>query len=72
MAYSKIQPQIVITTFVAKISEKNFTTIHTILEQFTRKSKVFVSGSQLRQFETHISGAIQHLLSIDQLNSELK
>lgn len=69
LAFTEIQPQFVITTFVAKISEKNFEIVHNILEGFSRKSKVIISGSQLSRMEFPISDSIQQISSLDQLES---
>lgn len=68
-AYTQIQPQLVVTTFVAKISEKNFETVHTVLEGFSKKSKVIISGSQLSRIQFPISDSIQQISSLDELNS---
>ncbi len=71
-AYNQLKPQVVITTFVARISEKNFEKIHSILQTFTKNSQVLISGSQLQHLEYNISSSLLHIKSITQLLELLK
>ncbi|MFT5778616.1 MAG: DNA-binding transcriptional MerR regulator, partial [Crocinitomicaceae bacterium] len=42
-AFTQINPQLVVSTFTAKISEKNFKKIETVLLEMSKKSQVIVS-----------------------------
>lgn len=66
-AYSQIKPQIVVSTFTAKISDKNFDQVLSILENMSEKSQVFVSGSQLSDYKPSFGKNIMYLKSIKQL-----
>ena len=71
VAYAHLKPQLVVTTFVARISEKNFDKIHKVLHSFSTKSQVIVSGNQLNHFEHKLSKSLLHIKSIDQLKTLL-
>lgn len=66
-AHSQIKPQIVVSTFTAKISDKNFTKAFSVLESMSKSSQVIVSGSQLTKDKPAFSKSILHIKSIDQL-----
>jgi MerR family transcriptional regulator, light-induced transcriptional regulator len=71
MAFSQIKPQIVITTFTAKISEKNFSKAEKILMKLSKKSQVVVSGSQLNHINHKLSKDLLHIQYISQLRTLL-
>jgi len=70
--FSQIQPQIVVSTFTAKISQKGFEKVETVLKEMSKKSQVIVSGNQLNKLEANLSKNIQHINSISQLKSLLE
>jgi len=72
VAYNQLKPKVVITTFVARISEKNFEKIHDVLHDFSKKSQVLISGNQLNHLNYNISSALLHIKAIDQLMEILK
>ncbi|MEJ6616850.1 MAG: MerR family transcriptional regulator [Crocinitomicaceae bacterium] len=72
VAYKQLQPKIVITTFVARISEKNFEKIHNVLYDFSKKSQVLISGNQLSHLNYNISSSLLYIKTIDQLLEILK
>jgi len=71
VAFSQIKPQIVATTFTAKLNEKNFAKIKKSLLHFSEKSQVIVSGSQLNNSDYTFSKDIMQINSITQLKSLL-
>lgn len=71
-AFSQIKPQIVVSTFTAKISEKNFGNIEKVLKKMSKDAVVIVSGSQLANFEFKPSKKLLQIKTIPQLKSLLK
>ena len=71
-AFVQINPQIVVSTFTAKISEKNFKKIESVLLDMSKKSKVIISGSQLTNSNIKLSNDIFHIKTIDELNQLLR
>jgi DNA-binding transcriptional MerR regulator len=71
-AFSQIKPQIVVSTFTAKISEKNFGNIEKVLKKMSKDAVVIVSGSQLANFDFKPSKKLLQIKTIPQLNSLLK
>jgi len=72
LAFSHINPQMVITTFTAKISEKNFNKVELILEQMSKSAQVVISGSQLANLDVKLSKDFFHIRTIAQLKSLLR
>jgi methanogenic corrinoid protein MtbC1 len=70
-AFTHLSPHIVVSTFTAKISEKNFKKIETVLLEMSKKSQVIVSGSQLTNSNIKLSTDIFHIEKIDELNQLL-
>tara|TARA_B110000285_G_scaffold227941_1_gene290069 strand:- start:529 stop:1407 length:879 start_codon:yes stop_codon:yes gene_type:complete len=66
-AFKHISPQIVVSTFTAKISEKNFKKIETKLLEMSKTSSVIVSGSQITNTDIKLNRDLTHIKSIDQL-----
>lgn len=71
-AFKQIKPQIVVSTFTAKISEKNFQKIETKLVEMSKTSLVIVSGSQITNTDIKLTRDLTHIKSIDQLKRLLK
>ena len=71
-AFSQIKPQIVVSTFTAKISEKNFGNIEKVLKKMSKDALVIVSGSQLANFDFKSSKKLLQIKTIPQLKSLLK
>jgi methanogenic corrinoid protein MtbC1 len=71
-AFNRINPHVVVSTFTAKISEKNFRKIETVLLEMSKKSQVIVSGSQLTNSNIKLSSDIFHVKNIDGLNQLLR
>ena len=71
-AFTQIKPQLVVSTFTAKISEKNLKKIESSLIKMSKTSQVIVSGSQLINSEFKLSSDIFHVKNINQLNLLLK
>ena len=71
-AYAQIKPQMVVSTFTSKISDKNFKKIETTLLEMSKKSVVIVSGSQITNSSIKLSKKLFHVKTIDQLNLLLK
>lgn len=66
-AFKQINPQIVVSTFTAKISEKKFKKIETKLIEMSKTSSVIVSGSQITNTDIKLTRDLTHIKSIDQL-----
>lgn len=71
-AFIQIKPQLVVSTFTAKISEKNLKKIESSFIKMSKTSQVIVSGSQLINSEFKLSSDIFHVKNINQLNLLLK
>lgn len=71
-AFSVIKPQLVVSTFTAKLSEKKFKKIESTLLEMSKKSQVIISGSQLTNSDIDVSPDLFHVKNIDQLKSLLK
>ena len=67
IAFSQIQPTLLISTFTSKLNEKSFYKIQETLVKFTPKTKVLISGSQLSHFT--ISDSVTFIETIDELKS---
>jgi methanogenic corrinoid protein MtbC1 len=72
IAKETIQPQLIVTTFVAKISEKRFLKIHKVLEELSKDAQVVISGGQLILGEYEISDSILHVKELDQIKTLVK
>ncbi len=72
IAFAQIKPQLVATTFTAKLSDKNLEKITDVLVSFSKNSKVLVSGSQLSFIEPKLPKEILRIKTIDQLKSLVK
>ncbi|MDG1427662.1 MAG: MerR family transcriptional regulator [Crocinitomicaceae bacterium] len=70
-AYSQLMPDIVVTTFTALLSEKDFRVIEKELLKFIKNSEVIISGSQLDAFEFSFSKKLKHIRSIQELKLHL-
>ncbi len=68
-AVEQIKPNLVVTTFTAKISEKFLVKITNLLNEISADRKVIISGSQLNHMETQFSENITKIDTVDQLNS---
>ena len=66
-AFTHIKPQIVVSTFKAKLSEKNFKKIETVLLDMSKTSLVIVSGSQLTNSNIKLASDLTHVKRINQL-----
>jgi DNA-binding transcriptional MerR regulator len=71
-AFTHIKPQIVVSTFTAKISEKNFKKIEATLIEMSKTSLVIVSGSQITNSDIKLTRDLTHVKSIEQLKRLLK
>lgn len=71
-AFKQIKPQLVVSTFTAKLSEKNFKKIETVLVDMSKSSLVIVSGSQITNSDIKLTRDLTHIKSIDQLKRLLK
>lgn len=67
LAFERINPDFLISTFTSKINEKIFNKIQAILEEFSSQTNVLVSGSQLNNFD--VSKKIKKIDNIDELIS---
>ena len=67
----QIKPQIIVTTFTAKLGEKKFKEIELELVKLSKKSKIIISGSQLNNFDFKVSKKLTHVNSIPELKSIL-
>ena len=67
----QIKPQIIVTTFTAKLGEKKFKEIESELVKLSKNSKVIISGSQLNNFDFQASKKLIHVNSIPELKSIL-
>jgi len=72
LAFAQIKPQLVVSTFTSKISDKNFKKIETILLEMSKTSVVIVSGSQITNSNIKLPKKLFHVKTIDQLNLLLK
>lgn len=72
LAFSQLNPEFVITTFTARITEKKFREIENELIILSKKSEVIISGSRLNYFDFSISKDLLHINSISELLSLLK
>jgi len=70
-AFGHIKPQIVVSTFTAKISEKNFIKVEKTLKLMSKNSQVIISGSQLNYLDLQISKDLLVVKSIGQLETLL-
>jgi DNA-binding transcriptional MerR regulator len=71
-AFSHIKPQIVVSTFTAKLSPKNFKKIEATLVEMSKTSLVIVSGSQITNSDIKLTRNLTFVKSIDQLKLLLK
>lgn len=72
LAFSQIKPQIVVSTFTSKVSEKNFTNIEKVLKKMSKDALIIVSGSQLANFDFKPSKKLLQIKTIAQLKSLLR
>ncbi|HTO37518.1 MAG TPA: MerR family transcriptional regulator [Brumimicrobium sp.] len=68
LAHKQIKPQVVVTTFTAKLSEKKFEKIEKVLVKIAKTAKVMVSGFQIDNLENPISKSLHHVRTIDELS----
>lgn len=66
-AVNQINPNLVITTFTTKISEKYLIKVTGLLDEIATGRKVIVSGNQLNNMTTNFNKSILKIDSIDQL-----
>jgi DNA-binding transcriptional MerR regulator len=71
IAFNQIKPQLVVSTFTAKLSETKFKKIEAKLLEMSKTSKVIVSGSQVTNANIKETSNLTHIKSIDQLRSIL-
>lgn len=71
-AFAHIKPQIVVSTFTAKLSEKNFMKIEATLVEMSKTSLVIVSGSQITNSDIKLTRDLTLVKNIDQLKRLLK
>lgn len=71
-AVEQIKPDVVVTTFTAKINEKQLAKMTKLLEDISKNHAVIVSGNQLNNMTTSFSNKILKIDSIDQLKNWLK
>lgn len=72
IAFNQIKPKMVVTTFTAQISEKNFGKLEKALIKISKKSKVIVSGNQLNYLNYEISNKLVHIKDINEFKTFLK
>ena len=72
LAFSHIKPQMVVTTFTAKISDKSFSKIEKVLKQMSKSAQVVISGSQVANLDVELSKDFLHIKTPDQLKSLLR
>ena len=70
-AYDQIMPQIVISTFTAKLSEKKFVAVESVLRQMTKYARVIISGSQLKKLNHDFSDELHCIESIEEFKTIL-
>lgn len=71
LAYTQIKPNVVVTTFTAKISENKFEKVESVLSKMAKNSKVIISGYQLTNLSPTVSTGIVHVKTIDELEGLL-
>ena len=71
-AFTQIKPQIVVSTFTAKVSDKTFLKIEKVLMKMSKEAQVIVSGSQLANFDLKPSKKLLQIKTIAQLKTLLK
>ncbi len=71
IAASQINPKLIVTTFTAKISDKNFKKIEDELVSFSKNAEILVSGSQGNIDALGKRKSFHHLTSISQLKAIL-
>lgn len=69
-AINSIRPELILTAFTAKISEKDFKFIEKHLLEFSKKSRVLVSGAQLDRL--NFSRNLTHVRSILELKTAIE
>lgn len=67
IAVNQINPNLVITTFTTKISEKYLIKVTGLLDEIAKSRKVIVSGNQLNNMTTNFNKSILKIDSINQL-----
>lgn len=72
LAFSHIKPQMVVTTFTTKISDKSFSKIEKVLKQMSKSAQVVISGSQVAHLDVELSKDFLHIKTPDQLKSLLR
>ena len=70
-AYEEIQPEVVFTSFTAKMGEKSFRKIEKELLVFSKKSKVFITGAQLHRFDFKISKKLKVVQSVAEFQRDI-
>ncbi|MBT3647503.1 MAG: MerR family transcriptional regulator [Flavobacteriales bacterium] len=68
-AFNKIGPDLVVTTFVSKISDRNFKKVESELLKFSKKANVLVSGNQLNQMDKQLSKDLIFVETISHLRA---
>jgi DNA-binding transcriptional MerR regulator len=71
-AFAQIKPQIVVSTFTSKVSDKSFLKIEKVLKKLSKDAQVIVSGSQLANFDLKPSKKLLQIKTIAQLKTLLK
>ncbi|MFT6923104.1 MAG: DNA-binding transcriptional MerR regulator [Crocinitomicaceae bacterium] len=71
-AFAQIKPQIVVSTFTTKVSDKSFLKIEKVLKKMSKDAQVIVSGSQLANFDLKPSKKLLQIKTIAQLKTLLK
>lgn len=63
----QLKPNLIVSTFVAQLNEKEFSEIQSHLLQLHPKAEIIVSGNQLHYFEDSISNKITYIKNLNQL-----
>jgi DNA-binding transcriptional MerR regulator len=72
MVIDQIQPKLVITTFTARLNNKDFERIKQFLNSIAQETSVLISGSQLQKLDLSGLNGVNQIMSIRELNDVLK
>ena len=67
IAYERVHPSVVATTFISQITEKEFSIVVNILKGFSKESKVVISGMRAELFKDQLPKGVELITSTEQL-----